>query len=153
MTPNLLRILLEEALVEDRDDPYMVPVVSLLEASGSPVASMDTLFEFFEAYPDQVFGLPGALTHYLESFPHELLQTKLFASTERQPAYTTLFMLRRLANGTVGACFETPRNVLAAPPPHRVLPPAACAVPRSRRFALNQALTEEQRPRSRRRAG
>jgi hypothetical protein len=103
MTPNLLRILLEEALVEDRDDPYMVLVVSLLEASSSPVASMDTLFEFFEAYPDQVFGLPGALTHYLESFPHELLQTKLFASTERQPAYTTLFMLRRLANGTVGA--------------------------------------------------
>jgi hypothetical protein len=92
----------------------MYDVTGLLEELDSPAWSIETILEFFETYPDHVFGLPGVLTHYVETFPREILFVKLCSSLQRKPSYTSLFMLRRFANGMVGAERERTLGILQA---------------------------------------
>lgn len=60
------------------------------------------IFMIFEKYPQFHFGIPGSLTHYVESFykQGDTYEKELMASLNRTPTELTLFMLNRLINGT-----------------------------------------------------
>ena len=54
----------------------------------------------YEENPNFDFGMPGALTHFLESFYKNGYEEKLIESIHRKPTRHTLWMLNRIINGT-----------------------------------------------------
>lgn len=54
----------------------------------------------YEENPNFDFGMPGALTHFLESFYKNGYEEKLLESIHRRPTRHTLWMLNRIINGT-----------------------------------------------------
>lgn len=58
------------------------------------------LLSLYEENPNFDFGMPGALTHFLESFYRNGYEEKLIESIHRKPTMHTLWMLNRIINGT-----------------------------------------------------
>ena len=52
----------------------------------------------YEENPNFDFGMPGALTHFLESFYKNGYEEKLIESIHRKPTRHTLWMLNRVIN-------------------------------------------------------
>lgn len=73
--------------------------VEKLEKLDITASELDSVFRLFETYQDEDFGLPGALTRYLESFFLNGYEEQLIKSLKRKPTKHTLWMLNRLING------------------------------------------------------
>ncbi len=63
---------------------------------------MDTLFSILESNPDEDFGMPGQIVHFLESFYKNGYEEKLLESLQRKPTSHTVWMLNRVINGSEG---------------------------------------------------
>ena len=55
------------------------------------------MFELVEKFPNQDFGSPGPIVHFIEKF-RGLYETELFKSLQRIPTLLTIWMLNRLIN-------------------------------------------------------
>jgi hypothetical protein len=69
-------------------------------AAGVGVESIDPILEFMEAHPDQDYGMPGALVHFVEEFDDKDYVGRLIKSISRKPTMLTVWMLNRVINGT-----------------------------------------------------
>jgi hypothetical protein len=63
-------------------------------------AAVRPILELMEQNPDVDYGCPGPLTHFIEDFHRDGYEVELVASVGRRPTPHTVWLLRRLINGT-----------------------------------------------------
>jgi hypothetical protein len=74
-------------------------LVAELESLGASVDVVEPILRCLEANPEEDFGTPGPLVHYIErSFRHRYTG-QLLQSLKRKPTTHTLWMLNRIFNG------------------------------------------------------
>ncbi|MBL4773440.1 MAG: hypothetical protein JKX98_07515, partial [Alcanivoracaceae bacterium] len=81
-----------DGLIFDLND-----LVDLLEGENEITLIYDTVFRFFEKYPDADIGNPGPLVHLLERHYPDYVPT-LITSVEQKPRYSSIIMLHRIMN-------------------------------------------------------
>jgi len=86
----------------DSDYPALVDLIARIEDMAEPHHAFRSLFDLLERYPDAHFGSPGPIVHFLEKFFPGGYEVELIASVRRRPTSHTVWMLNRLANGTLG---------------------------------------------------
>jgi hypothetical protein len=69
-------------------------------SAAADLAAVEPILRFMESNPGVDYGLPGALVHFVERFHTMGYESELVASLARQPTPHTVWMLRRLINGT-----------------------------------------------------
>ncbi len=62
--------------------------------------AVEPILQFIEKHPSIDFGLPGALTHFVERFYGNGYERELLESISRNPTQQTIWMLNRVINGT-----------------------------------------------------
>lgn len=75
-------------------------VEKLEEIKNIDKSIIDKILFIFENNPKFDFGMPGMLTHYLETFYKNGYENKLVKSIQRKPTIHTLWMFNRLINGS-----------------------------------------------------
>jgi hypothetical protein len=69
-------------------------------AAEAGIECVEPVLRFMEDHPDLDFGMPGPLVHFVERFHRTRYEAKLIESVERKPTSHTVWMLKRLLNGT-----------------------------------------------------
>jgi len=72
-------------------------LADVLEGVDEITPIYDSVFRFFEMYPDADIGNPGPLVHLLERHYPDYVP-KLIASIEQKPTYNSIIMLHRIMN-------------------------------------------------------
>jgi hypothetical protein len=67
---------------------------------GVGVDSVEPILAFMETHPEIDFGAPGPIVHFVETFHGRGYEEHLAVSLQRQPTSMTVWMLKRLINGT-----------------------------------------------------
>lgn len=76
-------------------------IAEQLEAVDLAGESIEAILRFMEANPDEEFGSPGPLVHFVESFLGKGYEVKLVESLKRCASPHVVWMLNRLINGSV----------------------------------------------------
>ncbi len=69
-------------------------------AAGVGIESVSPVLRFMEDHPNLDYGAPGPLVHFVEQFHQRGYEEILVESIERRPTPHTLWLLRRVINGT-----------------------------------------------------
>lgn len=94
---------IRQSIIKNSDDSlYEIEeeIEKIKTLEGIDISIVSELLSFYEEYPHFDFGMPGALTHYLETFYQKGYEEKLVTSIKRKPTHHTLWMLNRVINGT-----------------------------------------------------
>ena len=73
-----------------------------LEKNKDGFLAAPSLFKVLEVFPEENFGNPGEIVHFLESYYKKGYEEMLIASLRRRATYHTTWMLNRVINGTEG---------------------------------------------------
>lgn len=90
----------------DRVDPKAVdfPLVIddlLRQVDGADhIMLADVIFGFFERHPEEDFGAPGSLVHFVETF-YPAYKTRLMQSLSDAPNVNAVLMANRILNSTL----------------------------------------------------
>jgi hypothetical protein len=68
-------------------------------SSNIGIESVEATLRFMEEHPTIDFGMPGALTHFMERFYQRGYEEKLLESISRRPTSHTVWLLNRVING------------------------------------------------------
>ena len=100
---NNINNVIKKIIIENNDNSLFEIEEELEKIENINMLNKDIITEFlflYEKNPDFDFGMPGALTHFLEKFYGNGYEEKLLKSIKRQPTKHTLWMLNRVINGT-----------------------------------------------------
>ena len=89
---------LEELADSDDFEFESEEIIEQLEEDGAGIEIVEKLFSIMERHPLDDFGMPGAMTHFIERFYPEFLPL-LIDSVKRVPTMHTVWMLNRCING------------------------------------------------------
>lgn len=89
---------LEELAGSDDFESESEEIIERLKEEGAGIEIVERLFPIMESHPLDDFGMPGAMTHFIESFYPEFLPL-LIDSVKRAPTMHTVWMLNRCING------------------------------------------------------
>ena len=95
-----IKALLEAISASDQFCEMAAALTDSWQQAHAGVESVDPILRFMEEHPSLDFGMPGPLTHYVESFHGAGYEDMLLASLDRRPTFHTVWMLNRLINGT-----------------------------------------------------
>ena len=96
---------IKKIIIENNDNSLEKIDEELTELESSIDIDKNIINEFlyiYEEYPNFDFGVPGTLTHFLETFYKKGYEERLIESIRRTPTKHTLWMLNRIINGTNG---------------------------------------------------
>ena len=96
MTEELLRQL-EDLIGTDEFEYRSEEIMEQLEDEGVGIEITESLLSIMERHPLDDYGMPGAMTHFIERFYPDFLPS-LIASVKRRPAAHTVWMLQRCIN-------------------------------------------------------
>jgi hypothetical protein len=74
-------------------------IVKHWQSSKLGIESVEPILRFMEEHPAINFGMPGALTHFMERFYQHGYEEKLLESISRRPTSHTVWLLTRVING------------------------------------------------------
>ena len=69
-------------------------------SNGVGLEVVDPVLRFMERNPSILYGMPGALVHFVERFYGQGYEQALIESIRRRPTPHTVWMLNRVINGT-----------------------------------------------------
>ena len=101
MEPDAITKRLSEALSANCLAEVADALVAQLKSSGATAVIIEPIFRFMEAHPDEDFGAPDSLVHFMERFDQEGHEyaDKLLNSLARKPTPHTVWMSNRCING------------------------------------------------------
>ena len=88
---------LEELIGTDEFEYRSEEIMEQLEDEGAGIEITESLLSIMERHPLDDYGMPGAMTHFIERFYPDFLPP-LIASVKRRPAAHTVWMLQRCIN-------------------------------------------------------
>jgi hypothetical protein len=91
---------LASAIQSDNIYEGSAKLVEELEKAGASLEVVEPILHFMEAHPEEDFGAPGPLVHFMENSFGHFYTEELVRSLQRKPAVHTLLMLHRILNDT-----------------------------------------------------
>lgn len=110
---NLLKKIQEQVNSLDVDE--LNEIICLLEAKPYMEYKneiMEILFSILENNPDEDFGIPGEIVHFLEKFYKNGYEEKLVESLNRKPTSHTVWMLNRIINDTENESYKIYQQIM-----------------------------------------
>lgn len=77
-------------------------VVEEIEKREDAFEFIESILRLMEDNPDQYFGNPGPLVHFMEIYYKKGYEEKLVESLKRQPTKHTIWLLNRIINDSEG---------------------------------------------------
>lgn len=89
--------------MEDRIDSHdfeeiQEDVIYKIQSANLGRDAIEPLLRFMERHPLTIFGMPGAIVHYVEQFYKKGYEDLLIASIQRRPTLHTIWMVNRIKN-------------------------------------------------------
>ena len=88
-----------ESNIDSSDFPSCCETaVAEIKRLNLSIGAIEPLLSFMTKYPDLDYGMPGALIHFIESFPEAAYIDFLIRCIQKQPTEHNVWMLLRIMN-------------------------------------------------------
>ncbi|MBU3103947.1 hypothetical protein [Clostridium gasigenes] len=98
MIKNEILDTLRSKVGQDDFDYIQGDMVEEIEQCENPFEFVEQILQLMEDNPDTDFGVPGALTHFIESFALNGYEKLLLQSVKHNPTAHTVWLLHRAWN-------------------------------------------------------